>query len=138
MWTVAFTHDTKKIFKISVWTYNNNESNKNTNVKYEINKVSLNKRCQFLENILPVKETWEQNSNGYCYADFVFTLDTTNVSFVCGIKVIFIIMNLYLFLECIPSDLTSLSSLWFDMRRICYLLCSNMHSYRSGKWHRKC
>jgi hypothetical protein len=24
------------------------------------------------------------------------------------------------------------------MRSISYLLCNNMDSYRSGKWHRKC
>jgi hypothetical protein len=38
----------------------NNESSKNTNVKPEINKLSKNKICQFLENILPIKETSEQ------------------------------------------------------------------------------
>jgi len=51
--------------------------------------------------------------------------------------VIFSNMNLHLLLKCIPPDLKSLSSLWFDMRSICYLLCNNMHSYRSDKWHRK-
>jgi hypothetical protein len=35
-------------------------------VKYEINEVSTNKRCQFPENIVPINETSEQNSNGYC------------------------------------------------------------------------
>ena len=65
-------------------------------------------------------------------ADFVFMLDPTNASCICGIKVIFSIMNLYLFLKCMPSDLKSLSSLWFDMRSICYLLCKSAHSYRSG------
>ena len=75
--------------------------------------------------------------NGYCNVDFVFTLNQTNVANICGIKVIFSAMNLYLFLKLIPSDRKSLSSLWFDMRSICYLLCSNMHSYRSGKWHCK-
>jgi hypothetical protein len=39
--------------------------------------------------------------------------------------------------KCITYDLKPLSSLWFDMHSICYLLCNNMHSYRSGKWHRK-
>jgi len=43
------------------------------NVKSEINKVSTNKRCQFLENIVPVNETSEQNWNGYCNVDIVFT-----------------------------------------------------------------
>jgi len=128
----------KKIFEISGWTDNNNKSNKNTNVKFNINKLSTNKRCQFLENIVPIDETSEQNSNEYCNVDFVFTLDPPNDSFIWGIKVIFSIMNLYLFLKCMPSDLKSLSSLWFDMRSICYLVCNNMHSYRSGKWHRKC
>jgi len=87
---------------------------------------------------VPINETSEQNSNGYCNVDFVFTLDQTNASLICGIKVIFSVMNLYLFLKCIPSDLKSLSSLWFDVRSICYLLCNNMHSHRSGKLHRKC
>ena len=89
------------------------------NIKSEINKVSTNKTCQFLQNIVPVNETSEQNSNGYCNVDFVFTLVPTNAPFICGIKVIFSIMNLYLFLKGIPSDLKSLSSLWFDMRGIC-------------------
>jgi len=53
-------------------------------------------------------------------------------------SVIFSVMNLYLFFKSIPSDLKSPSSVWFDMRSICHLLCNNMHSYRSGKWHRKC
>ena len=79
-----------------------------------MNKLSTNERCQFLDNIVPVNETSEQNWNGYCNADFVFTLDQTNAPFICGIKVIFSIMNLHLFLKCIPSDLISLSSLWFD------------------------
>ena len=87
---------------------------------------------------MPIYETSEQNSNGYCNVDFVFTFDLTNAFCIYGIKVIFSIMNLYLFLKCVPSDLKSLSSLWFDMCSICYLLCNNMHSYRSGKWHRKC
>ena len=83
----------------------------NTNVKSEINNVSPNKRYQFLENIVPINEISEQNSNGYCNVDFVFTLDQRNASFICGIKVIFSIMNLNLFLKCIPSDLKSLNSL---------------------------
>ena len=76
---------------------------------------------------VPINETSEQNSNGYCNVEFVFTLDPTNASFICGIKVIFSIMNLYLFLNCVTSDLRSVSSLWFDMRSICYLLYNNMH-----------
>jgi hypothetical protein len=128
----------KKIFEISGWTDTNNDSNRNTNFKSEINKVSTNKRCQFLENILLINEISEENWNGYCNVDFVFTLNQTNVSFICCIKQNFSVMNLYLRLKCIPSDLKSLSSLWFDMRIICYLLCNNMHRYRSGKWHRKC
>ena len=40
-----------------------------------MNKVSTNKRCQFVENIVPINETSEQNSNGYCNVDFIFTLD---------------------------------------------------------------
>jgi hypothetical protein len=63
-------------------TDTNNVSTKNTNFKSEINKVSTNKGCQFLEYIVPINETSEQNSNGYCNADFVFTLDQTNTLFV--------------------------------------------------------
>jgi len=40
----------------------NNKSSKNTNVKPETNKLSTNTRYQFLENIVPIKETSEQNS----------------------------------------------------------------------------
>jgi len=83
----------KKIFEISVWTDTNNDSSKNTNVKTEINKVSTNKRWQFIENIVPLNDTSEQNSNGYCNVDFVFALDLTNASFICGITVLFSIMN---------------------------------------------
>ena len=44
-----------------------------------------------------INETSEQNSNGYRNVDFVFTLDQTNAYFICGIMVIFSVMNLYLF-----------------------------------------
>jgi len=47
----------RKIFEISGGTDAKNESSKNTKVKSEINKASTNKGCQFLENIVPVKET---------------------------------------------------------------------------------
>ena len=80
----------------------------------------------------------EQNWNGYCNVDFVFTLDPTSASFICGIKVIFSTMNLYLFFKCIPSDLKFLSSLWFDMGSYLLFVCNNMYSDRGGKWHRKC
>jgi len=83
----------KKIFEILGRTDTNNESSKNTNFKSEINKVSTNIRCQFLENIVPINETSEQNPNGYYNVDFVFPLDPTNASFICGIKVIFSTMN---------------------------------------------
>jgi len=59
--------------------------------------------CQFLKNIVPINETSEQNSNRHCNVDFVFTLDPTNAPFIYGIKVLFSIMNIYLFLKCIPS-----------------------------------
>jgi hypothetical protein len=36
-----------------------NESRKNTNVKSEINKLSTNKRCHFLEIIVPIDEASE-------------------------------------------------------------------------------
>jgi hypothetical protein len=51
----------------------NNGRSKNTNVKSEINKLSRNKKCQFLENIMPKKETSEQKATGYFNIDFVFT-----------------------------------------------------------------
>jgi len=60
----------KKIFEISGSTDTNNDSSKKTKVESETNKVSTNKRCQFLENILPINGTSEQNSNGYCNVDF--------------------------------------------------------------------
>ena len=59
----------------------------NTNVKSEINKLSTNKRCHFLEDIVPVNDSSEQNWNGYCNVDTEFTLDQTNASFICGIIV---------------------------------------------------
>ena len=52
----------------------NSESSKTTNFKSEINKLSTNAKCQFLENIMPINETLEQNPDGYCNVDFVFTL----------------------------------------------------------------
>jgi len=66
-----------------------------------------------------VNETSEQKRNGYCNVDIVFTLDQTNASFICGIKVIFSIVNVHLFVKCKTSDLKSLSSLWFDVRSVC-------------------
>jgi hypothetical protein len=96
----------------------------NINIKSDLNKVNKTK-C--LEGIVPANEIrtkqvrTEQNWNGYCNVDFVFTLDPTSASFICGIKVIFSTMNLYLFFKCIPSDFKFLSSLWFDMGSICYL-----------------
>jgi hypothetical protein len=47
-----------------------NESSKNTNVKSEINKLSTNKRCHFLETILPTNEISEllhSNSVGHTW-----------------------------------------------------------------------
>jgi hypothetical protein len=44
----------KKIFEISGWTDVNNVTSKNINFKSEINKVSTNKICQFVENIVPI------------------------------------------------------------------------------------
>jgi len=40
---------------------------------------------------------WGQNWNGYCNVDFVFTLDPTNTSFICGIRAIFSIKNFIYF-----------------------------------------
>jgi hypothetical protein len=78
---------------------------------------------------VPINETSEQNSNGYFNVEF--TLNQTNASFICGIKVIVSIMNLYLFLICIFSDFNLLAhcGLTCVLR---YLMCNNMHSYRSG------
>jgi hypothetical protein len=69
VWTVFFTHETKKDLRnITMNGYQfvfNNESNKNTNVKSDINKLSINKRCHFLEIIVPTNETSELlHSNG--------------------------------------------------------------------------
>ena len=51
VWTVGFTHETKKYLRnIRMEGYQFvviNEINKNTNVKPEINKISTNKKCQF-------------------------------------------------------------------------------------------
>jgi hypothetical protein len=127
MWTAVFTDETKKDLRNIRMNrhqfFLKNESNKNTNVKSEINKLSTNKKCLFLESILPVKETSEQKPNEYSNVDFVFPLKSKN----CFV----------LFLKYVPSDLKSLSSLWCDMRSIRYILCNDMHSYRSGKLHRK-
>jgi len=60
----------------------NNDSSENTNVKSEINKLSTGKRCQFLENIMHINETSEQDFIEYCNVDIVFTLDPTNASFI--------------------------------------------------------
>jgi hypothetical protein len=75
--------------------------------KYQVEQIPI--RCQFLENIVLINETSEQNANGYCNVEL--TLNQTNASFICGIKLIFRVMNLYLFLKFISSDLRSLSSL---------------------------
>jgi hypothetical protein len=48
----------------------NNESSKNTNVNSEINKLSTNKRCHFLEIIVHINETSEHlhsNSVGHTW-----------------------------------------------------------------------
>jgi len=66
----AFVRETKKIFEMSGWTDTNIESSENTSVKPEINKLITNKICHFVENILPINETSEQNPNGYCNVDF--------------------------------------------------------------------
>ena len=136
MWIVVFTHGTKNDLRsIRMNRYQfvtNNESTKNTNVKSEINKLNTNNRCQFLDNILPMKETSEHNPNRYCNVDFVFALGLNTCFLYFGIMVLFSIMNLYLFLKCIPSLLKFLSSLCFDMRSFCYLLCNNIDSYGSS------
>jgi hypothetical protein len=64
----------KKIFRISGRADANNESSKNKNVKSEINKLSINKRCHFCEIIVPINETLrvQQKQDGYCNVDFVF------------------------------------------------------------------
>ena len=62
--------------------------------RLSVNKVITNKRCQFLENIVPINETSEQNPNAYCNAGLYLRWDPTNVSFIFGIMVLFSIMNL--------------------------------------------
>ena len=69
----------RKIFELSIRINRyqfviNNDSSKNTDVKPDINQLSTNKRCQFLENIVIRGEISEQNQNGYCNVDFVFRL----------------------------------------------------------------
>jgi len=54
----------------------NKESSSNKNFKPDTNKLSTNKRCQFLENIVIRSEVSEQNLNGYCKVDFVFSLES--------------------------------------------------------------
>ena len=71
----------KMIFEISGWTDTNNESSKNTYIQSDINKLSINKWCQVFENIVPINETSEENTNGYCNGDFVFTLDPINAPY---------------------------------------------------------
>ena len=100
----------------------NNDSSKNRNVKPDINKLSTNKRCKILENIVIIDETSEQYPNGYCNVDFVFRLDPTNASFIYGIMELYSIMNLNLFLKCILPDLKSLCSLRFGMRSLLYFV----------------
>jgi hypothetical protein len=62
----------KKIFRISGTADANNESSKNTYVKPEINRLSTDKRCHFLEMIAPINETPEHKQDEYCNVDFVF------------------------------------------------------------------
>jgi hypothetical protein len=69
----------RNIFEISIRINRyqfviNNESSKNTDVKTDINQLSTNKRCQFLENIVIRGKISEQNPSGYCNVDFVFRL----------------------------------------------------------------
>jgi hypothetical protein len=48
----------------------NNESSKNTNVKSEVNKLSTQKRCYFLEIIVPINDTSKHlhsNSEGHAW-----------------------------------------------------------------------
>ena len=70
----------------------NNESSKNTNIKSEINKLSTNKRCHFLEIIVPINETSEHhhlNSVGHAlYASVTaenWTRDATNTQTLKGL-----------------------------------------------------
>jgi len=47
----------ENVFEISGWTDTNNDSSKNTNLKSDIIKLSTNKACQYIENIVPLNET---------------------------------------------------------------------------------
>ena len=115
--------------------FNNKRSN-TTDIKPNINQLSTNKICQFLEMTVINDEISEQNPNGYCNVDFVFRLGS-NICF-HDIKVLFCIMNLHLFVIYTPPHHKSLGSLRFDVRSVCYLLCNDIHRYRRGKWCRKC
>jgi len=70
---------------------------------------------------------------------YIFYLgwDPKYASFIYGIVAIFSIMNLYLFLRH-----TVRPRIWahygFDMCGVCYLLCNDMHIYRSDKRRCKC
>ena len=65
---MLFTHETKReVLNIRMNRYKfviSNESSMNTNVKPDIHKLSTNKRCQFLENIMITGEITERNPNG--------------------------------------------------------------------------
>ena len=96
------THEAKKYLRdTSMNRYQfvtSNESKKNTNGKLDNNKLSTNKRRQFLENIVTIDETSEQKPNEYCNVDFVFRLGSNKCFLYLWHHGTFIIMNLYLFL----------------------------------------
>ena len=130
----------KKIFEISGWTDTslspNNESSKNTNVKPDINKLTTNNRCQYLENVMTRNETSEQNPNGYCNVDFVFRLESNICFLYLWHDTSYGTVNLYLFLKYIYSPTSNLlprcSLKCVESVTFCAMMC-DVYSHRSGK-----
>jgi len=106
----------------------NNDSNMNTVVKSEMNKLSTNKGCQVLADTVPVNGTSEQNPNGYCNIDFVYTLAPNKCFLYLWHHDTFWYHEFMFILECITPHFRSLNSLSFEMRSICYLPCNTSHS----------
>ena len=100
----------------------------NTNVKPDIKKLNKNKRFQFIENIVMRYQNRTRMHVGmqisYLY------LDPKMPGLLMASRYCFRIMNLYLFLKCVWSNRTSLCSLRFDMRSVCYLFCNDKHRRR--------
>jgi len=86
---------------------------------------------------MPINEISEQNPNGHCNVDFVFTLGSNKCFlYMCHHGTVSI-MNLYLFLKCIFSDLKTYSSLFLTCV-VSVIFCAITCGYWNGKWHCKC